>query len=67
MFRINIHKQYTNTMGLFGPLEGIFGDASDGFHSLTQLLKMTVKYLPYMMILAGMGMALQTVKLIKNK
>jgi len=54
-------------MGLFGPLEGIFGDASDGFHSLTQLLKMTVKYLPYMMILAGMGMALQTVKLIKNK
>ena len=61
-------------MGLFGGFEnlwntgnGLVNDFGSGIHSLTQLLKMTVKYLPYMMILAGMGMALQTVKLIKNK
>lgn len=61
-------------MGLFGPLDnllrtggGIVGDIGDGFHALIQLLQMTVRYMPYFMILAGLGLGLQTIRTIKGK
>ena len=52
---------------LFRTGNNFVNDVGSGFHALIQLLQMTVKYLPYMMILAGLGLMLQTVRTIKGK
>lgn len=58
-------------MGLFGgPLGRTGGLLNDGFdivHGLSQLLNQTAKYLPYIMLIAGAGIVLQTVRTIKGK